>query len=430
MVEVFVGFVLLFCLSALFTASKIYLINLCYQAIDVTKYHNLRAHKKLAVLLDNRKQIAQSLDLAQLCVVIGLGALLLPLLNIMSAVSDWEFLNAHFWTFFGFGLFFIIAIEYALRISIAKTIGTAVHSKLLDHCVPLMIFTSKLLFPLTLGINYFALRVFSLFKIHADKNYSTLDATFLTRALTDSNIVFSSEILNIIRNAIRLPDLDVSDVLLPRNQIQYLDLDDGLEKNLEKAKTGGHTRYPLCKGGLDHCLGIIHIKDIFQYQGKMELSDFIKLQRQLICFEETTPIEDALKKLQKFKIHMAIVTDEFGGTVGLLTLEDMLEELVGNIQDEFDHEDAMIIPITKNTFKVSGMAPVRALENLFNIKVDNNTVTTFGGLITATLGRIPEKNERIQLFGWSIRITEVSKKRIISAVIRDGSADGPENEKS
>jgi len=427
LVEVLVGFVLLFCLSAIFTASKIYLINLCYQAIDITKYQNLREHKRLAQLLDNKKQIAQTLDLAQLCVTIGLGALLLPMLNVVSAVLNWQFFNAHFWTFFGFGLFFIIIIRYTLKISIAKIIGVAVNQKQLGRCIPFIIFTSKLFFPLILGMNYFSLRVFSLFKIRVGKNYSSLDAIFLARALTDSKISFSSEILNIIRNAIRLPDLDVSDVLLPRNQIQYLDLDDGVQKNLEKAKTAGHTRYPLCKGGLDHCSGIIHIKDIFQYKGDMESFDFTKFQRKLICFEETTPIEDALKKLQKFKIHMALVTDEFGGTVGLLTLEDMLEELVGNIQDEFDHEDAMIIPITKNTYKVSGLAPVRALESLFNIKVENSEVSTFGGLITATLGRIPEKNERIELFGWSIRITEVSKKRIISAVIRDETAESLES---
>lgn len=124
---------------------------------------------------------------------------------------------------------------------------------------------------------------------------------------------------------------------------------------------------------------------------------------------------------------MAIVVDEFGGTIGLLTLEDILEELVGNIQDEFDHEDAMIIPITKNTYKVSGLATVHEVESFFNVKIDNENVSTFGGLITAELGRIPEKNERIKLLRWSIRITEVSKQRIISTIVRDLSTEGGEN---
>lgn len=423
LIEVFVAFILLFSLSALFRACKIYLVNLCYQAIDITRYHKFREHKKLSFLFDHRKQIAQSLDLAQIVVTIGLGALLFPFLDLLDGMLDWEFLDLHFGAVYGFLLFFMIIFQYSIMISIGRILGGTVKLKILDRCAPFMIITAKILFPLTLGINYFSLRIFSIFNIRIEKDYNSLDASFLARALIDSNISFSSEILHIIRNAIRLPHLDVSDVLLPRNQIQYLDLNDGLQKNLEKAKRAGHTRYPLCKGGLDHCLGIIHIKDIFQYQGDMDSFDFNKFQRRLIQFNETTPIEDALKKLQKFKIHMAIVVDEFGGTVGLLTLEDMLEELVGKIQDEFDHEDAMIVPITKNTYKVSGLAPVHELEALFDIKFDNNNVSTFGGLVTATLGRIPEKNERFKLLGLSIRVTEVSKKRIISSVVRDDSQE-------
>lgn len=419
LIEVFAGFILLFCLSVLFRTCKIHLVNLCYQAIDVAKYEKFRAHKKVSMLFDHRKQVGQALDLAQCCVTIGLGAILLPFLNILVSVFDWEFLKLHFWTFYGFSLFFVIAFQYFLNISIGRMIGETVKLKMLDRCLPIMIITSRILFPIILGINYFSLRFFSIFKIHTEKNYTGLDASFLARTLMNSDTTFSSEILNIIRNATRLPNLDVSDVLLPRNQIQYLDLNDGLEFNLKKAKKAGHTRYPLCKGSLDNCLGIIHIKDIFQYQGDMQTFDFTKVQRPLIQFEETIPIEEALKKLQKFKIHMALVIDEFGGTVGLLTLEDMLEKVVGNIQDEFDHEVAMIHPISKNTYRVSGLTPVHELETLFDIKFDNDSVSTFGGLISASLGRIPEKNERIKLFGLSIKITEVSKQRIISTVVRD-----------
>lgn len=426
LIEILIGFICLFVLSACFTATKIYLVNLYYQTIDRTKYHQLRANKKIASLLDSRKQVVRSLEFGQVVVTIGLGALLFPLLNIMADVFAWQAESLHFWSIFWILLFFVIVLNYGLKVSIAKIMGGTIHFKVIERCMPLIMFISKLLFPIVVGINYFLLRIFSIFNIRAEKGHSALDAAFLIGALTEARMSFSSEILNIIRNAIRLPDLNVSDVLLPRIQIQYLDLNDSVQKNLEKAQRAGHTRYPLCKGGLDNCLGIIHIKDIFQYKGDMESFDFSKLQRQLIRFEETTPVEDALKKLQKLKIHMALVVDEFGGTIGLLTLEDMLEELVGNIQDEFDHEDAMIIPIGKNTYKVSGFTPIRELENLFNIKIENSAVTTFGGLIAASLGRIPEKNERITLLGWSIRITEVSKKRIIAAIIRDQTIDGNE----
>lgn len=423
LIEILLGFIFLFFLSVYITAAKIYLINLCYRTIDRVKYNQLRAYKKIALLLDNRKHIAQSLDLAQIIILISLGALLFPLMNIIGIVFNWSFFDTHFWTIFGFLLFFIITFTYYLKISITKIVARKIKSRIFDFCVPLMLGISKLLFPIVLVINYFSKRIFSICNIRIEKPSNAYEEAFLTRIIAGCEMSFSSEILNIINNAIRLPDLNVSDVLLPRNQIQYLDLNDSTQTNLEKAKRVGHTRYPLCKGGLDHCLGIIHIKDIFQYKGDMESFDFSKFQRQLIQFEGTTPVEDALQKLQKFKIHMALVVDEFGGTIGLLTLEDMLEKLVGNIQDEFDHEDAMIIPLGKNTYKVSGLTPIHELESLLNIKIGNNEVSTFGGLITASLGRIPEKNERIEIFGLSIRIIEVSRKRIISAIIRTSSVE-------
>lgn len=427
LIGVLIGLIFLIFLSACFTAFKLKLIKLHHQSIDRAKREQLRMHKRVATLLDNAKQITQALDLAQAFVAIALGGLLIPVLNSIYGVLQPEAPTNHWGAILIIFFLCIVIVYYTLNLSVTRLQGESINVVDLERSAVPMLLVTKLMFPFICGIRYLMLRTFSIFNVYVEKNYNPLDAAFLASALGESEASFSPEILNIIRNAIRLPDLDVSDVLLPRNQIQYLDLNNTTQENLDKAKKTGHTRFPLCKGGIDQCLGIIHIKDIFQYQGDMESFDFSKFQRQLIRFQATTPLEDALKKLQKFKIHMALVVDEFGGAIGLLTLEDMLEELVGNIQDEFDHEDAMIIPIAKNTYKVSGLTPVHELETLFNVKIANEAVSTFGGLITAQLGRIPEKNERIKLFGWSIRIAEVSKKRIILTIIRDDSAEGNES---
>lgn len=422
------GLFFLYFLSACFTLFKVNLVKLRHQGIDRVKREELCTYKSIAMLFRNMDQVVQSLHLAQAFVTIGIGILFVIFLKDASDVFEFELLDPHLWLVLIFLFFCLVGVYYSVDVLITRMASNAINIRKLDRMAPYILFIEKLLSPITWVSHYFALRLFSIFNLRAKngKMGTQLEAEILLPRLGETEVCLSPEILNIIRNAIRLPALDVSDILLPRSQIQYLELNDSIQENLDRARRSGHTRFPLCKGGMDHCLGIIHIKDIFQYQGDMESFDFSKFQRQLIRFEESTPAEVALKKLQKFKIHMALVVDEFGGTIGVLTLEDILEELVGNIQDEFDHEDAMIIPITKNTYKVSGLTTVHDLESFFDVKIENEAVSTFGGLITAALGRIPEKNERIKLLCWSIRITEVSKQRIISTIVRDISVEGGE----
>lgn len=412
------GVALLFLFSALLIVFKANLVKLRYQSIDRGKQDQLRIHKRIALLLDNMEAVVRTVSFCQVVVPITIGVLLIPLLSIASRVFGWDVLPRHLVIPFILLFIGVVCSYYFLSIIVTKITGGECSINELKILAGPILLLEKMLFPVIWMIRYIALRVLSIFNVQMKETYSPLDASLLIRGLGRPDVSLSPDLLKIVNNAIRLPELDVSDVLLPRNHIQFLDLNDTVQENLDSAKKSGHTRFPLCKGGLDQCLGIIHIKDVFQYQGDLGTLDLEKFQKQLIRFPETTPLEEALKKLLKFRIHMALVVDEFAGTTGLLTLEDILEELVGNIQDEFDQEDALIIPISKHTYKVSGLAPVHELESFFDISMDNETVSTFGGLITAELGRIPEKNERIKLFGWSIKIVEVSQRRIISAIIR------------
>jgi len=249
----------------------------------------------------------------------------------------------------------------------------------------------------------------------------TYDAVLQVNALSEGKIALSPYILNIIKNTLTLSELVVTDALLPRNEIQFFDVDKSIQENLQLAKTMGYTRYPLCKGNIDNCLGIVHIKDVFQYQGDMEKLDLTKFKRPLITFPEDTALENALEKLLRFRIHMALVVDEFGSVIGAITLENLLEQLVGAIHDEFDKEESLIIKLADNTYKVFGLAPLHELEKVLGITFEKEytvDVSTFGGLVSSELGRIPEKDERLQIGLLSIRIDEVSKKRLISATVQ------------
>jgi CBS domain containing-hemolysin-like protein len=231
----------------------------------------------------------------------------------------------------------------------------------------------------------------------------------------------------IIDKAIQMPELDVSDILLPRNQVHWIDIYEEPKKSLALARKTGHTRFPLCEGDLDRCLGIIHIKDIFRDTAADDEVDFRKLRRPIATLALEDKLMEALQRLLGLKVHMALVLDEFGGAVGVVTLERILEELVGEIQDEFDMEDEEIVPLGINRYTVAGLTPIHELEERLDVDLGRDDVSTFSGLITSELGRIPEKGEALKYGKLDVLVTEVDEKRIIGTEVTVN-PDVPEGE--
>jgi CBS domain containing-hemolysin-like protein len=141
--------------------------------------------------------------------------------------------------------------------------------------------------------------------------------------------------------------------MTPRNTVISLDADDSFEANLKVAIDSKHTRYPLVEGHLDHSIGIIHIKDLLALIGKPQ-PDLRKIKRELHMVPEMMPIDKLLRFFLDKHVHVALAVDEFGGAVGIVTLDNVLEEIVGDIQDEFDHEVSEFRRINENEFTVEG----------------------------------------------------------------------------
>lgn len=236
--------------------------------------------------------------------------------------------------------------------------------------------------------------------------------------LGSDNRPLSAIAQTIFKNALNMRELVVSDVLLPRHQVQWMDLNDPADVNLALARSTGHTRFPLCDGDLDRCVGLIHIKDIFRKGGDPRRLDLRRIKREIIRVSPDEPVEDALQKLLTSRNHMALAVDEFRGTEGIITLERILELLVGDIRDEFDVEEDNIVPLPEGEFSVSGLTRVYEVEQALDVEVSNEDVSTFGGLITAELGRIPTQGEQLELEGLGITVTEVDERRIIRAKVK------------
>ena len=233
------------------------------------------------------------------------------------------------------------------------------------------------------------------------------------RTLSREGSNLDPDIAEIVGNTLEMGQLKVQDVMVSRKQVQILDVEDGLEKNLEIARTCGHTRLPLCEGDLDHCLGIIHVKYAFRLLGKdsPEISlRSITRAPALVSAEDPLPL--ALRKMMKWKVHMALVGDEFGGIDGVITLEDILEEVVGEIQDEFDADEKDIERINEDSWKIAGLTPLHELPGELGIDEDEEEVTSFGGLITQEFGKIPETYETLNLRNLEVTILEADETSI------------------
>jgi CBS domain containing-hemolysin-like protein len=203
----------------------------------------------------------------------------------------------------------------------------------------------------------------------------------------------------------------VRDIMTPRNEIVYLDLEDDFETNAKKAIASKHTRFPLCRENLDNTVGLIHVKDLVPMMQDPN-PDLMRIKRELIPVPEMVPLEKLLTLFLSKHAHLAIVIDEFGGTVGMVTLEDVLEELVGDIQDEFDMEKAEFQKINANEFTVDGTLGLYELNDLAKLDLESSDVSTIGGYVTHLLGHLPKQGEQVKIDNYLVTVSQTDPRRV------------------
>jgi CBS domain containing-hemolysin-like protein len=212
-------------------------------------------------------------------------------------------------------------------------------------------------------------------------------------------------------NALDLRDRVVRDIMTPRGQVVFLNIEDSFEDNVKKALVSRHTRFPLCRGHLDNTIGLIHIKELIPLMRDPN-PDLLRIRRELIPVPEMMSLEKLLSLFLSKHAHLAIVVDEFGGTVGMVTLENVLEELVGDIQDEFDTEKEEFREINENEFSVDGALALYELRDLAGIDLESADVSTIGGYVTHLLGHLPKAGEHVQIDNYLVTISQSDGRRV------------------
>jgi CBS domain containing-hemolysin-like protein len=202
--------------------------------------------------------------------------------------------------------------------------------------------------------------------------------------------------------------------MLPRNEIVYIDLDDDAEISLRKTAKGGHTRLPCCKGNLDHISGFIHTKDLFAAMAAgTDITSLEPYVRDLVYLPETARLGDVLKEFQNRHDHLALVVDEYGGVSGLITLENIIEQLVGPIQDEFDNELPKIRVTGPGRFQIDATAHLSDVIERCGLETDS-TADTIGGFVTAALGHVPKGGETLQHNNHTITVVTADSTHILT----------------
>lgn len=249
----------------------------------------------------------------------------------------------------------------------------------------------------------------------ADPEYTAMDSDemriFLSQSATFGRLSVTKR--RMIENVIDFAEHTAKQIMIPRDQIDFLSLESSVEENLAIIGRTAHTRYPLCESGLDSVVGMIHLKDLFLRASTVQTSDDLRLiQHDMLFVPETQPIDVLQRTFQRRHAHMAIVVDEYGVPTGLVTLEDVLEELVGEIQDEFDLDEEPKIIHSPDGLLVDGMLLVDDLSRELEMTVPETEDDTIGGYVTTALGKIARVGDRFSLGKFEGRVVEMQGRRI------------------
>ena len=248
----------------------------------------------------------------------------------------------------------------------------------------------------------------------------------------ESEVELDAEEKSMLTGVLEVSETQVRDVMIPRSQMVVINIEDDFEQTLATIVASGHSRFPVIGEDRDEVLGILLAKDLLRYFGKDTAKEIViqKLLRPAAVIPESKRLNALLAEFRASHNHMAIVVDEYGGIAGLLTIEDVLEEIVGEIEDEHDDEEAEFIRPDgdrngKPSFAVRALTRIEDFNEYFECKLDDEEYDTVGGLVMHELGRLPRRGEKVHFGGVEFAVVKADKRRIDALQVQRLSEESP-----
>ena len=249
---------------------------------------------------------------------------------------------------------------------------------------------------------------------HADEEEVTEEEIRMMVDVGEEKGVIEGSQKEMINNIFEFDDITAEDIMTPRTDVYALDVNDPIEEALSIAMQEGYSRLPVYEEDIDHVFGVLYVKDLLPYVGKLlpeslSLRDFA---RPIYFVPGTKRCGELFSEMTEKHLQMSVVVDEYGGVAGIVTMEDLLESIVGNIQDEFDHEEEDITQTGEHSFEVDGSTAIEELNDMLDVKLPEGDYDTLGGFIMDRLGRIPTEQETVTYENLAITVLKMDDRRI------------------
>ncbi|WP_342353661.1 hemolysin family protein [Thermoactinomyces vulgaris] len=261
----------------------------------------------------------------------------------------------------------------------------------------------------------------------ADQQAHTEEEIRMLIAQSHKSGVIDKTELTLFDNVFDFTERIAREVMVPRVKMVCLFEGNSFEENFEIIKENHHTRFPVCGQDKDDIKGIVHIRDIYKYIAEGEKPDISQIIRPVVVVPETMELKDIFHNLQKNRVEMAIVVDEYGGTSGLLTTEDIIEEIFGEIQDEFDNELPLIQKVGEDTL-IDASLLIEDVNEHFNISIEDPDNDTIGGWLFSELDKVPEEGDQVSFDKWVFTVKEMDQLRISRIIVSPLNSKEPHQE--
>ena len=271
-----------------------------------------------------------------------------------------------------------------------------------------------ILWPLSKIFDFYKAGLAKAFKLKKDETVTDEELLSLVEEAEESGTLKEDE-SELVRSALEFDDLKVEDILVPRVDVHAIEEETSMQEILEVFEKTGYSRLPVYRETIDNVIGLIHERDFFAAYIKGE-KDITGIVQEIVFTTEYTRISALLKQLQKQKIHMAAVSDEYGGLLGIVTLEDILEELVGDIWDEHDEEEVLYGKINEGEYWVNGKCSLDEFFELYEDLEDDGEdceANTVGGWVTEMYGEIPPIGQVLRYEYLEIKIVKATKQKVL-----------------
>lgn len=247
----------------------------------------------------------------------------------------------------------------------------------------------------------------------------------------EAHDVIDADAVSMMEGVLQVGDLSVRDLMVPRAQMDVIDINDSLEDILDEVRRTAHSRFPVMDGKRDNIIGVLLAKDLLHVLAQ-EQRDIRGLLRPAVFVPESKRLNVLLRDFRRNRNHIAMVVDEYGGIAGLITIEDVLEQIVGDIEDEHDIDDEedniLVLPHEATAFRVKALTTLEQFNEAMGSSLSDEDVDTIGGYVTNHLGRVPHKGERLTLDGFEFEIQRADARTVQMLIVRRLASEVNEDE--